>query len=113
MHLYYLVTGVCCQACNRDIVEMTFSGCIVHSKLLTPHQCSLLVMLMVDHVDTLFDVPSDVARIVHAHLHSSASTGDSLQSLCIFVLFENYFYFTVLTVYFSQRLHCSVCLCVY
>jgi len=65
-----------CQACNRDVVEKAFSGCILHSKLLTPHQCSQLVMFMVDHVKTLFDIPSDVAHNVRAHLHSPLSSGE-------------------------------------
>jgi len=44
--------------------------------MLTLHQCSQLVMFMVDHVNLLFDVPSDVTRIVHAGLHSQLSAGE-------------------------------------
>jgi len=68
---------VWCQACNRDVVEKALCGCILHSKMLTPHQCCQLVMFMVDHVKLLFDVPSDVARIVHDRLHSPLSAGEN------------------------------------
>jgi len=66
---------LCCQMCNREVVEKSFAGSIVRSKLLTPHQCCQLVAFMVDQAELLFDVPSNVARIVHARLHSPASMG--------------------------------------
>jgi len=39
--------------------------------------CTLcqLVMFMVDHIKLLFDVPLDVANIVHARLHSPQLAG--------------------------------------
>jgi len=65
-----------CQASNRQVVETSFSSCILRSKLLTQHQCCQLMMFMVDHAKLLFVVPSDVSRDVHACLHSPLSTGD-------------------------------------
>ena len=114
LSMFLLLVHMVWQACNRDVVAKAFCGCIIRSKLLTPRQCCLLVMFMVDHVNMLFDVPSDVACIVHAHLHSPLSTGENWEG-CESNFIRS-FHFTVLTciLYLNicRRLCIAYCVCV-
>ena len=48
------------QESNRKHIENAFSGCVIKSKILTPHQTGQLVVFMMDHSQRMFQDPLEL-----------------------------------------------------
>ena len=59
------------QETNSALVQRQFTPVLLRSKLLTPHQLSLLLIFMLQRVDDLWALPNDVADLIDLRLNST------------------------------------------